>query len=64
MNSKITRTLTVSLAIAAALALPTAVKAQADDVAENDPVATATAEELSTESNVCFYIPGYGWVCF
>ena len=59
MKSKITQALTVSFAIATALALPTAVKAQ-----EHTTTATAyTADEITTEANTCVYIPMIGWVC-
>ncbi len=63
MKLAITKSLTFSLAIAAAIALPTAVKAEADNLSEST-VAIATAEEeISTETNFCFRVPGYGVIC-
>jgi len=64
MKSTITRTLGVSFAIAAALALPTAVKAQADGIVETTPETTVTADEISTESSYCILVPGFGEFCF
>lgn len=63
MKSTIAKSLTVSLAIAAAIALPTAVKAQADSLSENELAITTTEEKITTETNWCVRIPGYGWKC-
>jgi hypothetical protein len=61
MKSITVRSLAVSLAVAAAIALPTAVKAQANSLSES--AATATEESLSPDTNWCVRIPGYGWRC-
>ncbi len=63
MKLAITKSLTVSLAIAAAIALPTAVKAEADNLSESTVAIATSEEEISTETNYCFYVPGFGWIC-
>lgn len=62
MKSTIARSLTVSLAIAAAIALPTAVKAQADNLSKSTPAVTSE-EKIDTETNWCIRIPGYAPWC-
>ncbi len=57
------KSLTVFLVIFAAIALPTAVKAQADDLSISAPEVTASGEQLDTELNYCYRVPGYGWIC-
>ena len=61
MKSVITRSLTVSLAMAAVIALPTAVRAQADNLPKS--TAVTSEEQLDTDTNWCFPIPGYGLYC-
>lgn len=63
MKSTITRSLTVSLAIAAAIALPSAVRAQATSFSEPTPANTAGEKLINTDTNWCVRIPGYGWLC-
>ena len=63
MKLSITKSLTFSLAVAAAIALPTAVKAEADNLSESTVAVTTAEEEISTETNWCFQLPGWGWVC-
>ena len=63
MKSVISKWLTVSLAVAIAVALPTAVKAQADSLVENELAIATIEENINTETNWCFRVPGYGWVC-
>lgn len=62
MKSFLTRSLTVSFAVAAAIAMPTAVKAQANNLAATAFTTTAGETPISTETNWCVYIPGYGIV--
>jgi hypothetical protein len=57
----ITRSLAVSLAVAAVIALPTAVKAQANSLSESK--GTATEESLNPNTNWCVRIPGWGLRC-
>ena len=64
MKSKFKKSLMVSLAIAATVALPVSVKAQSDTVAEATPVSGASAEEISAEYGYCVLIPGWGYLCF
>lgn len=66
MKSRISKSLTISFAIAAALAMPTAVKAQSSNVETTASAISTYADELSTEANGCteFYIPGLGWFCY
>lgn len=64
MKSLITKTLTVSLAVTAAIALPTAVKAQADSPSEAARQNTTYGEQINTEYNGCIYYVGYGWRCW
>ncbi|NJM99786.1 MAG: hypothetical protein HC800_23985 [Phormidesmis sp. RL_2_1] len=56
MKSIVTKSLTISLAIAAAIALPTAVQAQADTLSDMAPE--------DTVSLYCYRIPGYGLRCW
>lgn len=63
MKFSIAKSLAVSLAVAAAIAIPTAVKAQADDLSVSAPEVTASGDQLGTELNYCFRVPGYGWIC-
>lgn len=53
MKLAITKSVTVSLAIAAAVALP----------ATMATAAQSSAQKLSPETNICYPVPGYGWVC-
>lgn len=58
---------TALLVIAAVIALPTVVKAQTDTRSEISSVADASirasSEQIGTEMNYCFRVPGYGWRC-
>ena len=62
MKLAFTKSLTVSLAIAAAIALPTAVKAEVDSLSESTVAIATLKEEISTETNWCYYIPGLGLI--
>lgn len=64
MKSLMIKSLTVSLAVAAAIALPTAVKAQADSPSETARQNATYGEQISTEYNGCIYYVGYGWRCW
>ncbi len=64
MKSVITRSLAVSLAVAAAIALPATVKAQSDSPASTASEATFTQDLISTETNWCVRVPGYGLICY
>ena len=63
MKATTTKLLTVSLAIAAAIALPTAVKAESSNLTEATLANSESSEEISTEYNGCVYLPGVGWIC-
>lgn len=67
MRLIITRSSMALLAAAAAIALPVAVKAQADTHLEISSEAGAlvgtSSEQIGTETNYCFRVPGYGWRC-
>ncbi len=63
MNFSVAKSLTVALAVAAAIAIPTAVKAQTGDLSISAPEVTASSDQLATELNYCFRVPGYGWIC-
>lgn len=63
MKFNVAKSLTVLLVISAAIALPTAVKAQADDLTITAPEVTVSGDPLGTELNYCFRVPGYGWIC-
>ena len=68
MRLIIAKSSVVFLAIAAVIALPAAVKAQADAQPEVSAAADASVgvsgEQIGTETNYyCFRIPGYGWRC-
>ncbi len=63
MKFNVAKSLTVLLIISAAIALPTAVKAQADDLSTSAPEVTASGDQIGTELNYCFRVPGYGWIC-
>ncbi|MEM6451171.1 MAG: hypothetical protein AAF703_12740 [Cyanobacteria bacterium P01_D01_bin.105] len=66
MTSKFARTLATSFAIAAALAMPTAVKAQSSNVETAASATNTYADELSSEyeydENCIIYIPGIGCI--
>ena len=64
MKSLVKKTLTVSLAVAAVVALPTAVKAQADSPSQEARQQTTYGEEISAEYNGCIYYAGFGWRCW
>ncbi|MFK8183081.1 MAG: hypothetical protein AB8B99_06875 [Phormidesmis sp.] len=63
MNVKVSRSLAASFAIAAALALPTAVKAQSNNVTAVAASDSASTEEINSEYSYCVRIPGIGIVC-
>ncbi|KPQ35098.1 MAG: hypothetical protein HLUCCA11_11810 [Phormidesmis priestleyi Ana] len=64
MKSVITRSLGVSLAVAAAIALHTTVKAEAGQLSQSAPAATSTEEQIGTEANssppCVLWVPGFG----
>ena len=53
MKPNIVKSLTVSLAVVAVIALPGAVKAQADDVLEIAPEEPTSSERINTELYGC-----------
>ena len=64
MKSTVKKSLTVSLAVAAAIAFPTAVKAQHGTSSVSVSGEAASSQKIRSEYNSdCFYIPGYGWYC-
>ncbi len=63
MKFNIAKSLTGLLIISAAIALPAAVKAQSDDLSISAPEVTASGDQIGTELNYCFRVPGYGWIC-
>jgi hypothetical protein len=63
MKSMIIRSLTVSMAVAAAIALPATVKAQASNLSGTDGMSATSIEQIETETDWCYPIPGYGWRC-
>jgi len=64
MKSLVKKALTVSLATAAVIALPTAVKAQADSPSQVTHQHTTYGEQINAEYNGCIYYAGYGWRCW
>ncbi len=58
MKATSTKLLTVSLAIAAAIALPTAVKAESSNLSKTTLASSAYGEKINTEYNGCWYVPG------
>lgn len=63
MKFNLAKSLTGLLIISAVIALPAAVKAQADDLSISAPEVTASEDQIGTELNYCFRVPGYGWIC-
>ncbi len=63
MKFNVAKSLTGLLIISAVVALPAAVKAQADDLSISAPEVTASGDQIGTELNYCFRVPGYGWRC-
>ncbi|MEM9090794.1 MAG: hypothetical protein AAGC93_18855 [Cyanobacteria bacterium P01_F01_bin.53] len=59
MKATTTKLLTVSLAIAAAIALPTAVKAESSNLSETTLANSTSSERINTEYNDCWYVPGF-----
>jgi hypothetical protein len=64
MKSSIIRVLAVSLTVAAAIAIPATVKAQSDSLSDRASEAASRQGLISTESNYCFWVPGYGKRCW
>lgn len=64
MKLNIVKSLTVSLAISAAIALPATVKAQADNVSEIASDLPASSEHINTELYGCGWVAYYPfWAC-
>jgi hypothetical protein len=63
MKSIILRSLTVSMAVAAVIALPNAVKAQAGNLSGTDGISATSSEQVGTKGHICFRIPGFGLRC-
>ena len=63
MRFNVAKSLTALLIISAVIALPTAVKAQTDYLSISAPEVTVSGNQIGTELNYCFRVPGYGWVC-
>jgi hypothetical protein len=59
MNSIFARSLAVSFAVVAAIALPSAVRAQSTTLSTN----TQALENIAPETGACFWLAKYGWVC-
>ncbi|MEO1622493.1 MAG: hypothetical protein AAFU53_15850 [Cyanobacteria bacterium J06632_3] len=62
MNSKITQLTTVLFVMASIVALPTAAKAQSNNLERAGSFAFEAGEALSSGFVWCFQIPGYGWI--
>jgi hypothetical protein len=59
MNVSLARSLAISFAVVAAIALPSTVKAESATLSTN----TQALEDIAPETGVCFYLVKYGWVC-
>jgi len=64
MKLKLTQLLTISFVAASAIAVPTAVKAQADALPEVNAETAVESEQIDGDLNYCILVPGYGEFCF